>query len=46
VKQHLAAIRMLFDYLVTGGVLPMNPGEFGPWAKVFHSVWKNFGALP
>lgn len=25
VKQHLAAIRMLFDYLVTGGVLHMNP---------------------
>jgi integrase/recombinase XerD len=25
VKQHLAAIRMLFDYLVTGGVLPFNP---------------------
>jgi site-specific recombinase XerD len=25
VKQHLAAIRMLFDYLVTGGGLPMNP---------------------
>ncbi len=25
VKQHLAAIRMLFDYLVTGGVLPVNP---------------------
>jgi site-specific recombinase XerD len=25
VKQHLAAIRMLFDYLVTGGVLQMNP---------------------
>lgn len=25
VKQHLAAIRMLFDYLVTGGVLPHNP---------------------
>src|ERR1051325_4353855 len=24
VKQHLAAIRMLFDYLVTGQVLPMN----------------------
>lgn len=24
-KQHLAAIRMLFDYLVTGQVLPMNP---------------------
>ena len=25
VKQHLAAIRMLFNYLVTGQVLPMNP---------------------
>jgi len=25
VKQHLAAIRMLFDYLVVGQVMPMNP---------------------
>ncbi len=25
VKQHLAAIRMCFDWLVTGQVLPMNP---------------------
>jgi integrase len=25
VKQHLAAIRQLFDWLVTGQVLPMNP---------------------
>lgn len=25
VKQHLAAIRMLFDYLVTGQSLPLNP---------------------
>jgi integrase/recombinase XerD len=25
VKQHLAAIRMLFDWLVTGGILPFNP---------------------
>jgi integrase/recombinase XerD len=25
VKQHLAALRMLFDYLVTGQVLPINP---------------------
>lgn len=25
VKQHLAAIRMLFDWMVTGGKLPMNP---------------------
>lgn len=27
VKQHLAAIRMLLDYLVTGGVLPVNPAS-------------------
>src|SRR5579883_2295474 len=25
VKQHLAALRMLFDYLVTGQVVPHNP---------------------
>jgi site-specific recombinase XerD len=25
VKQHLAAIRMLFDWMVTGGTLPFNP---------------------
>ena len=28
VKQHLAAIRMLLDYLVPGGVLRMNPASF------------------
>ena len=27
VKQHLAAIRMLFDWLVTGGRLPTNPAS-------------------
>lgn len=27
VKQHLAAIRMLFDYLVTGGILRVNPAS-------------------
>lgn len=27
VKQHLAAIRMLLDYLVIGGVLPFNPAS-------------------
>ena len=27
VKQHLAAIRQLFDYLVTGGILPSNPAS-------------------
>ncbi len=26
VKQQLAAVRMLFDWLITGQVLPMNPG--------------------
>ncbi len=26
VKQHLATIRMLFDWLVTGQVVPVNPG--------------------
>src|SRR5260221_552411 len=25
VKQHLAAIRMLFDFLVIGQIVPMNP---------------------
>src|SRR5262245_31662892 len=25
VKQHLAAIRMLFDHLVTGQIVPLNP---------------------
>jgi integrase/recombinase XerD len=25
VKQHLAAIRMLFDWLTSGGVIPFNP---------------------
>ncbi len=32
VKQHLAAIRMLFDYFVTGGIMPSNPAssERGP----------------
>jgi integrase/recombinase XerD len=27
VEQHLAAIRMLFDFLVTGQVVPMNPAS-------------------
>jgi integrase/recombinase XerD len=27
VKQHLSAIRMLFDYLVTGQVVPFNPAQ-------------------
>ncbi|MEP7293336.1 MAG: site-specific integrase, partial [Chloroflexota bacterium] len=27
VKQHLSAIRMLFDYLVTGHIVPFNPAQ-------------------
>jgi integrase/recombinase XerD len=27
VKQHLAAIRMLFDWMVTGGILAVNPAS-------------------
>ena len=27
VKQHLAAIRMLFDWMVVGGILAMNPAS-------------------
>jgi len=30
VKQHLAAIRMLFDWLVTGQVMPTNPAHSVP----------------
>lgn len=34
VKQHFAAIRMLFDYLVTGGVLRVNPAASVKGPKV------------
>jgi hypothetical protein len=39
VKQHLAASRQLFDYLVTGGILPSNP------AGVVLSNGKNLDGL-
>jgi integrase/recombinase XerD len=38
VKQHLAAIRMLFDWLVTGQVIPINPAHSVRGPK--HSVKK------
>jgi integrase/recombinase XerD len=38
VKQHLAAIRMLFDWLVTGKVMPTNPAHAVRGPK--HSVKK------
>jgi integrase/recombinase XerD len=28
IKQHLAAIRMLFDWLVVGQIVPTNPASF------------------
>ena len=33
VKQHRAAIRTLFDYFVSGGVLPSNPASGGRGPK-------------
>src|SRR5580698_9188841 len=38
IKQHLAAIRMLFDWLVVGQVLPVNPAHAVRGPK--HSVKK------
>jgi serine/threonine protein kinase len=38
VKQHLASIRMLFDWLVTGQVIPLNPAHSVRGPK--HSVKK------
>ncbi len=34
VKQHLAAIRMLFDFLVTGGIMRVNPAASVKGPKV------------
>jgi hypothetical protein len=45
VKQNLAAIRQLFDYLVTGGILPSNPAGVGPWPQVCRDPWQDAGAL-
>ena len=40
VKQHLAALRMLFDYLVTGGILRVNPAAAVKGPKVVISKGK------
>ena len=34
VKQHLACIRMLFDWLVTGQVITVQSGSFGARAAL------------
>ena len=40
VKQHLAAIRALFDYLVTGQVIPFNPAASVKGPKSFTDTGK------
>jgi integrase family protein with SAM-like domain len=44
VKQHLAAIRMLFDFLVTGQIVPMNPAASVHSAKLPHLRSKRVSA--
>jgi hypothetical protein len=42
VKQHLACIRMLFDWLVTGQVLPPNPA-CRAWATALRHQGRDHG---
>jgi site-specific recombinase XerC len=44
VKQRLAAIRHLFDWLVTGQVVPVNHGRIGARAPARRDVGANAGA--
>jgi site-specific recombinase XerC len=44
VKQRLAAIRHLFDWLVTGQVVPVNPARLGARATVCRDVRANASA--
>jgi site-specific recombinase XerC len=41
VKQRLAAIRHLFDWLVTGQVVPVNPRRIGARAEIRRDGWTN-----
>ena len=43
IKQHLAAIRMLFDYLVVGQVLALNPAHAVPRAEARHQARQDAG---
>ena len=45
VKQHLAAIRQLFDYLVTGGIPAVKPGRRGARTQVRGEARQNAGAV-
>ena len=44
VKQHLAAIRMLFDWLVVGQVVPFNPASSVRGPKTRRENRKDTGA--
>ena len=44
-KQHLAALRMLFDWLVTGQVLPVQSGACGPRPPLLGAQREDTGAL-
>jgi len=43
IKQHLAALRMLFDWLVVGQVLPVNPGSCRARPQTFREKGKDAG---
>lgn len=45
VKQQLAAIRMVFDYLVVGQVVPVNPRGGRPRSEVHDQARQDAGAL-
>ena len=44
VKQHLAAIRRLFDWLIVGQVIDPNPGSAGAWAQARRQERQDAGA--
>lgn len=45
VKQHLACIRMLLDWLVIGQVMPANPAHSVPGASSFTVETRNTGSV-
>jgi len=44
IKQHLAAIRMLFDYLVMGQILAIHPAHAVRGPKHSLKAWQNASA--
>ena len=43
VKQHLACIRMLFDWLVTGQVIALEPGACRAWTTGLRHQGRDHG---